>query len=377
MKKLIKNFFLLLILVFLIIIITFLVKRFYIELISEENIEIISTIPNVFEQEKNSDNVLLVGISDKIKNNDNYKNEINNNRTLNDKSNINVNFFYNQLSNTQKIIYNGLYENKNNLIQGDYIINFNNKFEDVLSKTDGSRILGNDYQTAIEAFINDNPDLFYLDVNKMFLNIETTTRFFNTTYKVYIGAKDGIKYYSDDFNNINEIEKAILEIEDEKNRILNNLTGSDYKKIKYIHDYLINNIEYDTSYKAVGTYNIYGALVKKNCVCEGYAKAFKYLANSAGIECELVQGTGENSSGNIENHEWNCVKLDEIWYYVDCTWDDPIVIGGNGKATNAMKYKYFLKGVTTFSKDHVVSNQFSEGGKKFEYPSINEKDYKY
>ena len=53
---------------------------------------------------------------------------------------------------------------------------------------------------------------------------------------------------------------------------------------------------------------------------------------------------------------------------------DPIIIG-NGKITNDIKYKYFLRGTKTFNRDHKLSYQFSEGGKEFTYPEINEKDY--
>ena len=88
-----------------------------------------------------------------------------------------------------------------------------------------------------------------------------------------------------------------------------------------------------------------------------------------------MQGIATNSSGQSENHAWNCVKLNNIWYEVDTTWDDPIVIGGNGKATNEMKYRYFLKGTNSFDKDHTLEYQFSDQGRKFAYPTISSKDY--
>ena len=47
---------------------------------------------------------------------------------------------------------------------------------DILSEEGGADKLGDDYQAAIEAFTHDNVDIFYLDVNKMYLNIETTTK---------------------------------------------------------------------------------------------------------------------------------------------------------------------------------------------------------
>ena len=141
-----------------------------------------------------------------------------------------------------------------------------------------------------------------------------------------------------------------------------------------IHDYLVDTIEYDSTYQAIGSYGIYGALIGKTCVCEGYAKSLKYLANAAGIKCEIMQGTATNSSGKTESHAWNCVKINGIWYEIDPTWDDPIIVG-SGYKTNVFKYKYFLKGSNTFEKDHILSNQFSQNGKEFEYPIISKRDY--
>ena len=142
-----------------------------------------------------------------------------------------------------------------------------------------------------------------------------------------------------------------------------------------IHDYLIDNIEYDSSYQAIGSYNIYGALIGRRCVCEGYSKSLKYLANEAGIKCEIMQGTATNSTGQTESHAWNCAKIDGIWYEIDPTWDDPIIIGDGYKTSNIYKYKYFLKGTNSFEKDHTLAYQFSENGKSFEYPIISKRDY--
>ena len=283
-------------------------------------------------------------------------------------------YFYYQLIDNQKIIYDQLSENKENLKQGNYIIDFGETFSDVLEQENGSEDLGRDYQTAIEAFMHDNPDLFYIDVNKMYLNIETTTRFLKTTYHVYISAAQGGTYLSSEFTSTNQVETAIAEVENVKNSIISNLTGTDYQKILYIHDYLVDHIEYDSSYQEIGSYSIYGALVGRKCVCEGYAKALKYLANAAGIKCEIMQGTATNSSGQTESHAWNCIQVDGIWYEIDSTWDDPIIVGG-GSISNKIKYRYFLKGTDTFEKDHVLSYQFSDEGKSFSYPTISKSDY--
>ena len=283
-------------------------------------------------------------------------------------------FFYKQLSKNQEIIYDKLLESKDYLKQGNYKIEFGNEFYDTLSQENGDKQLWQDYQTAIEAFLHDNVDLFYLDVNKMYINIETITKLLRKSYNVYISAKEGETYFADGFTSTEQIDRAIGQIEETKNNIIRNLSGNDYKKIMTIHDYIIDNVEYDSTYEALGTYSLYGAFIGKTCVCEGYAKSLKYLANSINIECEIMQGTATNSTGKTESHAWNCIKLDGNWYLMDSTWDDPIIVG-NGYKVNVFKYKYFLKGSQSFEKDHVLSYQFSDGGKKFKYPTISERDY--
>ena len=283
-------------------------------------------------------------------------------------------FFYKQLSKNQEIIYDKLLESKDYLKQGNYKIEFGNEFYDTLSQENGDKQLWQDYQTAIEAFLHDNVDLFYLDVNKMYINIETITKLLRKSYNVYISAKEGETYFADGFTSTEQIDRAIGQIEETKNNIIRNLSGNNYKKIMTIHDYIIDNVEYDSTYEALGTYSLYGAFIGKTCVCEGYAKSLKYLANSINIECEIMQGTATNSTGKTESHAWNCIKLDGNWYLMDTTWDDPIIVGNSYKV-NVFKYKYFLKGSQSFEKDHVLSYQFSDGGKKFKYPTISERDY--
>lgn len=379
-----KNNFLTLFLFFIMIIliagIAILGGAIYIDLFSDSTEPIVYQTENIITEEvsdrkKEKIQIANIDLSESIQSLNSTNEEKSSKKVDLQNQQTNNRYFYDQLSNNQKIIYDELNNNKINLRQGNYIIKYGDKFSELLSKEDGSKQLGDDYQTAIEAFTHDNPDLFFLDVNKMYLNIETTTKFLKTTYDVYISPSNNSTYLSEDFSSINQIEDGFAKIEKVKNAILNRLTGSDYQKVLYIHDYLVSTIEYDSTYSSIGTYSIYGALVGKTCVCEGYAKAFKYLANAAGFNSEIMQGVATNSSGQSENHAWNCIEIGGVWYEIDPTWDDPIIVGGNGKLTNEMKYKYFLKGRTTFEKDHVLSYQFSSEGKKFSYPTISKSDY--
>lgn len=284
-------------------------------------------------------------------------------------------YLYSQLGENGKIIYEKLYENKENLKTGTYTIQFGNTFYDILSQENGSDKLQEEYQTAIEAFTYDNPDVFYIDVTKMYINIETIQKIFSTKYNVYINSAKDPTYLLDGFASKEQIDQCESQVIAVKNQILNQIAGkNDIEKMRYIHDYLVDTIEYDQTFGEKNIYNIYGALVSKTCVCEGYAKASQYLLNEAGLENIIITGTATNSDGKTENHAWNYVNIDEKWYAIDTTWDDPIIVGG-GKLTNTIRYRYFLKGSSTMNKNHFISTKFTSGGQDFEFPELSITDY--
>lgn len=289
--------------------------------------------------------------------------------------NITVNkYFYDQLENYSKTIYKAFESNKEEMKTGTYRINLGDSFSSLLSRDDGQDKLGYYYQSAIEAYTYDNPDVFYLSPNKMYLNIETTTKGNSKTYNVYIDNGEEANYLVDEFSSEEEINRAISKLENIRKQIISQKSQDDYTNIKMVHDYLIDSIEYDTTISEDNIYNIYGALISKKCVCEGYARAFKYLLDGLGIETTMVIGKGQNTEGNSENHAWNYVKLDGGWYAVDCTWDDPVVLGG-GSASDESKYRYFLKGENDFLQDHNPLGTFTENGKEFTYPELESDNY--
>ena len=301
--------------------------------------------------------------------------ENNNSNTNTDYSNVQVDkYFYNQLDEKSRIIYRAFESNKEQMKTGTYQIELGTSFSDILSQSSGQEKLGEYYQSAIEAYTYDNPEIFYLSPKKMYLNIETTTRGGVSTYNVYINSGNEVNYLTDEFNSKQSIDQATAQIEQMKNQIIQNRTGNTYEDVKMVHDYLVDNISYDSSLSKQNIYNIYGALVNRECVCEGYARAFKYLLDELNIPCVMVIGTGTNSQGETENHAWNYVQLNGNWYAVDTTWDDPVVIGG-GTASEESRYKYFLVGREVIDQDHSPSGQFTEGGKIFSYPNVTYESY--
>ena len=109
--------------------------------------------------------------------------------------------------------------------------------------------------------------------------------------------------------------------------------ASDADKVKYAHDYLVSHVEYD--YNAPHAQTVYGALIDGKCVCAGYARAFQYMMQKAGIRCGYISGTSMNELGSGA-HAWNIVELENEFYVMDVTWDDPI-----GGEAGKVYYDYY------------------------------------
>ena len=380
-----KDFFITLILVIVIVLIIAGVGILGINVYNDINIEEVGgTVQNLIsdigvtendEKEYSTNETIISNNDSSLTNIESVYSTQEKNITYSNKNSKN-NYFYNQLNEYSKTIYNGLQNNIENLKTGTYKVEFGNSFSNVLSQENGQETLGDYYQAAIEAFIYENPSVFYLNVNKMYLNIESTKYSNRTTYNVYISSGNEKSYLADGFSSKVQVEACEKQIETIKNQVFSAIYGlTDYQKILKIHDYLVDNTSYDSTLAKSNIYNLYGALVKKECVCEGYSKAFKYLLDEAGIQNVIVIGKATNSEGKSENHSWNYVLLNNTWYAIDVTWDDPIIRGG-GTLSNKSKYKYFLKGQTTINKDHTPSGQFTTNGKIFNYPTLSKVDYK-
>jgi len=85
-----------------------------------------------------------------------------------------------------------------------------------------------------------------------------------------------------------------------------------------IHDALAI-IPYCTDESRSDRDNLYGTLVQGAAICGGYASAFLYLTELAGLESVFI--AGESNRGI--SHAWNAVRLDESWHFVDVTWNRP------------------------------------------------------
>ena len=252
---------------------------------------------------------------------------------------------YTSLSSTEKEIYDMITEaikNTNNVI-------------DVSKKS----IKYNAALNLLQKYFSDNPQYFYVSKGTSVTYDPNT----NKVFTLIIYYTDGTK--TDQFNadgtsltvtaDRNKISQQITTFNNKTKEILKQIpvNASNIEKEKIIHDYIINNVEYDNdilnqSFNFGDTlpsaFNVYGAICEGEAVCEGYAKTFQYLCYGVGINATQVVGTSMNV-----NHMWNAVRIESAWYQVDVTWDDT-------SSNELPYYGYYNLTTSEIRKDHTINS---------------------
>ena len=144
-------------------------------------------------------------------------------------------------------------------------------------------------------------------------------------------------------SDIKLIEAKVLKIEKE----IWQDTMSNEDKIKEAHNYIINNSKYDSdrSDNNIVKYKsdtAYGTLLEGYSLCGGYTDAMELFLEDMNIKSYKISS---------ENHVWNAVYLNNTWYHLDLTWDDPITTDGS----NILEYNFFL--ITTSELDALEAEQ--------------------
>lgn len=203
-------------------------------------------------------------------------------------------------------------------------------------------------------------------------NISNLINEVNTSYYDSIYLKNWI-YYPDsgnvEFNyhlpadEINKIRKKLDKDVDKTLKEIIPKGASDFEKVLAIHDYIVMNTKYDKSWKDNRNPSVHtadGAFYNKAAICGGYANLMSLMLDKANIENNYVLGYLKNTGGY---HAWNQVKVDDEWYYIDTTWDDPF----NSKKDEVI-YDYFLISEEDLKKTHTWdSERYPKTGNKYNY----------
>ncbi len=95
---------------------------------------------------------------------------------------------------------------------------------------------------------------------------------------------------------------------------------NEYERFLEIYEYITHNIVYDydnlEDQEYLLKYTAYAAIIDKKAVCQGYANLLYRMLLESGIDCRIISG-----KGNGGGHAWNIVRLGDLYYNVDSTWD--------------------------------------------------------
>ena len=135
-------------------------------------------------------------------------------------------------------------------------------------------------------------------------------------FRFYVMDKMSGVYYMRVSTNIQVSDRAYPSVGDIVNAAVKKCSketdGSDYENALWLHDWLLQQLDYDHSLKWSSAES---ALTRRLGTCQAYESAYSKLLTAAGI-------TNAETRDTYDGHTWNAMKLDGKWYQVDCTWDD-------------------------------------------------------
>lgn len=174
-----------------------------------------------------------------------------------------------------------------------FYCNYNNCLNDVKKITSDNEIIAN-----INNFVH--PFNSFSSIN---IDIANSGKITVKTKKVYTEKQvQAIKEYINAFmvTNIND-------------------SMSNYDKIKAFHDYIVNNTIYDENNNE-NSHTAYSLITTGRSICGGYSDIMSIYLFNLNIKNYRITSA---------NHIWNFVNLDNVWYHIDMTWDDPVASDGN------------------------------------------------
>lgn len=175
------------------------------------------------------------------------------------------------------------------------------------------------------ALVRSNTDVYQIDATAFY-------RFKTQTFDIELSYRMNSEEYDQVMQWIRERMDPFLA--DDPRRI---------DTLKFIHDSIVKQSEYDKDYEKKSAYN---AVFDQMTLCEGYASLARLMLNYAQIDNRLISG-----QANGVNHVWNLVRFEQNWYHIDFTWDDPVFESGQ-KDPDFVIYDFYLKSDQTMEKTH-------------------------
>ena len=231
-------------------------------------------------------------------------------------------FYYAMLSSKSQNIYNAILDAVANG-KNDVFVDLSCLQEDELNK-------------IIEAVFDDNPQ-FYTESNWKCTYTDEMLTFKTPIVSVY-NSKEDIGF-------LLRFAQAVR-----KNCF------TEYEKIKYVHDFMINSIKFDheeieTKKFDRANHQAIGALYTGKSVCEGIARLTQLLLQMCGVQAIYCSGrtldNDRDDDRESNGHAWTVVSINGKYYHLDVSHDICLT-----KAKNQKSYCYFNLTYEDIIKDH-------------------------
>ena len=231
-------------------------------------------------------------------------------------------YYYTCISKEERLLYDAMLA-----LARDPVAGADASESRLLGLNPSSEEFAESYTRAYNALMSDHPELFWIAQGRVRYECKYyLLPSFGGKYKILLSladasGNDSFTQYKEEMADLEAAADALLDQVD--------FSRTDAEISLRLHDLLIDNAWYNIS---AGTddyaHTAYGALVEDSlgnpggALCDGYALAYEYLLQRAGLTCTMVCGYAGASEEDTEKHAWNLVQLDGDWYEVDPTWDD-------------------------------------------------------
>ncbi len=276
-------------------------------------------------------------------------------------------YFYNQMSDAERMVYDALTRECTDFISGTENAVENDKMKYISISQDGDNILGKfgvdltgSSQEEIETiagkimgqiapvftiFYYTNPQFYFLrngysysygyshDNNNHYEL--SYLQFAPVIYQNFADGQSRMKSTNNFFSTVEAWGEGIDAVSDSDS--LSEKQKKTEEAVRAIHDKIVNEVTYNSASiqnnhvneETEYTQSAYSTFTLKSAVCAGYAQAFALLCNEKNVDAISVTSNG---------HEWNKVRVGDSWYNVDCTWDDPVIESGN---VSMLQWEFF------------------------------------
>lgn len=248
------------------------------------------------------------------------------------------------LSDNTLQIYNAVSELSDQIVSGKATTS---KLEVTLDRRENASRVGKEQTYAYTAAAYEHPEKFFWAANgNCSYTYDQQTGKLSISYEISSPYRSGSKGYKLKAKNAASTYKSTVK---KAQKIAAKVTGStDYDKMKSILEQVDKLTSYNTAaaeeigskitnYEPWNINYVFDGKKSTKVVCEGYAKAFKYLCDltnfsSDKVSARIVSGNMTYYNSGKQPHMWDVVTMDDgSNYIVDPTNSDSGMIGSGGE----------------------------------------------